>query len=69
MIMPIFIISYNENVICNAKKLIMSLNISPIFHQNLSSAGAALNGNLAYLYLPNWHVNMMIFVQFQIMEA
>ena len=34
------------------------LNSSPIFLWNMSPAGAIPNGNLLYLYLPNWHVNL-----------
>ena len=36
-----------------------SLNISSIFHWNISPAGAAPNSSLLYLYLPNWHVNVV----------
>ena len=41
-----------------------SLNISCIFHWNMSSAGAVPNGNLLYLYLPNWHANVVRYDDF-----
>ena len=36
-----------------------SLNILSIFLWNISPAGAAPNGNCLYLYLPNWHANVI----------
>ena len=41
-----------------------SLNISSIFLWNMSPAGAAPNGNLLYLYLPNWHANVVRYDDF-----
>ena len=40
-------------------RLSNSSNISSIFLWNMSPASAALNGNCLYMYLPNWHANIM----------
>ena len=39
--------------------LVKLLIFSFIFHSNISPAGAASNSNLLYLYLPNWHANVV----------
>ena len=36
-----------------------SLSISFMFLGSISPAGAAQNGNLLYLSLPNWHENVV----------
>ena len=36
-----------------------SLNISSILHWNISPTGTAPNGSHLYLYLPNWHANVV----------
>ena len=42
----------------------ISLNISSILHWNMSPTGAALNGSHLYLYLPNWHANVVRYDDF-----
>ena len=42
----------------------MSLNISSILHWNMLPTGTALNGKHLYLYLPNWHGNVVRYDDF-----
>ena len=41
-----------------------SLNNPSIFLWNTTPAGATPNGNLLYLYLPNWHANVVRYDDF-----
>ena len=43
---------------------VKSLNISSVFIWNISPRGAAPNGNLSYLYLQNWHANVVRYDDF-----
>ena len=40
------------------------LNISSIFHLNISPAGANPKHSLENLYLPNWHANVITYKDF-----
>ena len=42
----------------------ISLNISFILHWNMLPTGAAPNGSHFYLYLPNWHTNVIRYDDF-----
>ena len=61
MIVTISIIAYNQSIISSAKYTVLgkSLNVSSLFLWNMSPVGAAPNDNLLYLYLPNWHANVV----------
>ena len=59
MILTISIITYNQNNISVAIKIRQIYKYFKyfVFLWNISPVWAVLNGNLLYLYLPNWHVN------------
>ena len=64
MIFSISIITYNQNIISDTKKLGKTLNILSVFLWNISPMGAAPNGDLLYLNLPNWYVTVVRYDDF-----
>ena len=42
----------------------INLNVSSILHWNMSPAGTAQNRSHLYLYLPNWHTNVVRYDDF-----
>ena len=59
MIPAIIMITYSYMLSAIPNTFGNSLNISSVFLWNLLSADAAPNGSHLYLYLPNWHVDMV----------